>query len=522
MKTKYLYLLLISLLSVVGTGCEDRLDILKHGNLGAEESFYKTDDDAQQASANLYSSVRSQYFNWFFTKNMLSDDIWCGGGSRGDNASMEQLNEYNFGTDHSMIESLYSGLYNIIYNANLIIDKIEANSEVKQRAIAEAKFFRAWAHFELVTMFGTAPTIDHLLQSNEYRQSNGTPEVTWKLIESDLNEAIGSGSLPSKSDVNDQTTSIRITKEVAEAYLGKAQLFQGKYSESAATLDKVIESAKYSLYQGGYDKLLHAVANNSCESMFECQMRNDPEKIWSIFTMLHIMQGWRTDKLNYSTGAKAYIATGTYGFANPRKDLYDAFVAMEGKNGYRLNCTIHTYEQMENAGITLQSGAYLYGCEGYFMWKNRPLKEDCVQDFPGFQALQYINLRIMRYAEVLLMAAEAHIEGGVNQAKALKYINEVRTRAQLPALTAVSLDDVKKEKRLELCLESVRYQDLIRWGDASSVMGEQGKQVPSYSAKGIEYLNKNTIFGFKEKHKLLPIPAKELRVNPNMHQNNNW
>ncbi|MCI1648067.1 MAG: RagB/SusD family nutrient uptake outer membrane protein [Bacteroides sp.] len=522
MKTKYIYILLLGFFSILSTSCEERLDILKNGNLGSEDDFYQTDNDALQASANLYVNWRSQYFNWFFTKNMLSDDIWCGGGSRGDNAAMEQLNEYTFGTDHSMIESLYSGLYSVIYSANLIIDKINADTDVKKNAVAEAKFFRAWAHFELVTMFGTAPMIDHLLKPSEYRQGNGTPEATWQFIETDLNDAIGSGALPSKTDVNDQETGIKVTKEVAQAYLGKAQLFQGKYAEAAATLDQVIESKKYALYQGGYDYLLHAVADNSCESMLEIQMRNDPEQIWNTFTMLHIMQGWRTDKLSYSSDAKTYISTGTYGFANPREDLYNAFVAMEGKDGYRLNCTMRTYEQMKQVGITMQNGAYLYGNEGYFMWKNRPLIADCVQNFPAFQSLQYTNLRVMRYAEVLLMAAEAHIQGNVSQVKALAYINEVRSRAKLSLLATVTLDDVKKEKRLELCLESVRYQDLIRWGDASTVMAGQGKDIPSFTSQGVQFQNHNTSYGFKEKNKLLPIPAKELLVNPNMHQNENW
>lgn len=523
MKTKYLYVFLLGLLSIVGTtGCEDRLNILKQGNLGAEDGFYKTDDDAEQAVANLYYSLHDMYFNWYFTKNLLADDVWTGGGSRGDNSSMEQLNEYNFGTDHAMVEQLYSSMYAVIYSANLIIDKIEVDTDIKKRAVAEAKFFRAWAHFELVTMFGTAPIVNHLLKTSEYRQSNGNPETTWAFIESDLNAAISSDILPSKVDVNDQETGIRVTKEVAQAYLGKAQLFQGKYAEAAITFDKVIESGKYDLYKSGFDMLLHTVADNSCESMLEVQMRNDPEKIWNVFTMTHIMQGWRTDKLKYSTDIKTSIASGTYGFVNPRKELYNAFVAMEGKDGYRLNSTIHTYEQMEESGITLQSGAYLYGSEGYFMWKNRPLKEDCVIDLSAFQALQYINLRIMRYAEVLLMAAEAHVQGGGSQTKALKYINEVRTRAHLPLLSIVSLDDIKKEKRLELCLEDVRYQDLLRWGDASTVLSEQGKDVPSFSKTGVEYLNHNTIYGFKNRNKLLPIPTKELLVNTNMHQNEGW
>lgn len=521
MKNKYLYIILLSLLSIIYTACEDRLDIPKQGNLGAEEDFYYTDSDAEQAVAALYLKWRSSYFDWFFTKNLLSDDVWCGGGSRGDNNSMEQLNEYTFGTDHSMIQNVYTGFYEIIYHANLIIDKVNPDSEIKRRTIAEAHFFRAWAHFELVTLFGTAPIVDHLLTPSEYRPGNGNAEATWAFIESDLAAAIDYNALPTKLHVNDAVTGIRVTQEVAYAYWGKSQLFQKKYSQAAISLDKVIESDKYALYQGDYDQLLHAVADNCCESLLEGQMRNDSEQAWNQYNMLHIMQGWRYAHLTYNGGQTNLFATGGYGFCNPRKDLYEAFVAAEGPDGYRLRSTIRTYNQLVEAGVSLPAGNYLYGNEGYFMWKNRMLKADCVQDFPAFQVLQFVNLRVMRYAEVLFMAAEAHLMSG-SEIKALEYINQIRSRARLKELTNLSLDDIKKEKRLELCLECVRFQDLIRWADAESVLSSQGKEIPSLSNKGVEILNSNTTYGFKEKHKLLPIPAKELLLNTNMKQNSNW
>lgn len=520
MKAKYFMILILALV-VITTGCEDRLDIAKHGNMGSQEDFYKTDDDATQALASLYTSWANNYFNWFFTKNLLADDVWTGGGSRGDNSGMEQLNEYTFDTDHAMIQALYSGLYAVIYKANLIIDFVEPDTEAKKRAIAEAKFFRAWAHFELVSLFGTAPIVDHLLTPDEYRKGNSTAAEIWAFVERDLTEAINSNVLPSKTSVTDRETGIRITKEVAQSMLGKTYLFQDKNSAAADILDKVIESKKYALYTGNYDMLLHIAANGSSESMLEVQKRNDSEQAWNQMTMTFIMQGWRSDKLNMSNEASAYIASGTYGFMNPRKELYDAFVAMEGENGYRLNSTIRTASQMAMLGISIQPGANMVGHEGYFMWKNRALKEDCVYDASYFQALQYINLRVMRYAEVLLMAAEAHVKSG-NSSKALDYINRIRSRAQLKDLTTVTLDDVKKEKRLELCLESVRYQDLVRWGDAEAAMGNQGKKIPSYSVAGVSFEFDNTTYGFRAKHKLLPIPRKELELNPNMVQNNNW
>ena len=520
MKKNILYIALLAVASLTTVSCDSKLDIEKHGNMGSMDTYYTTDENINTASAQLYLSMRSLYFTWYFTKNLLSDDTWCGGGSRGDNGEMEKLNEYTFDSNHGSIEGLYSGLYTIIYNANLIIDKTEGDTPVMKRAINEAKVFRAWAHFELVTLWSTAPKVDHLLEPGEYRQANGNPADTWAFVEQDLTEAINSGTLPSKSSVNDEETGIRITKETAQAFLGKAYLFQGKYSEAAAMLDNVISSGKYALYPEFVDQF-HAAANNNCESIFELQKRNDSEQLWNQMDMVYIMQGWRTDKLKYNGTAKEIIATGTYGFLNPRKSLYDAFVAWEGESGYRLRSTIMNYDQLKDFGVSVVKGGAVYGNEGYFFWKNQSLKDDCVTDMSYFQAGQFINLKVMRYAEVLLMAAEAQLQAG-NNTKALDYVNQVRTRAEETPLTAVTMNDIKTEKRLELCCEATRYQDLVRWGDAKTAMSEQGKQVPAFTEDGVQWNWENTKYGFQDRNKLLPIPLKELELNPNMQQNVGW
>ena len=521
MKKNILYIALLGMMSLMTVSCNSELDIEKHGNMGSMDTYYTTDDNVMTGTASLYLEVKSAYYNWFFVKNLLSDDLWCGGGQRGDNGEMEKLNEYSFDSNHGMIESLYKGFYGIIYKANLLIDKTEGESAVMKRAVNEAKVFRALGHFELVTLFGTAPVVDHLLTPDEYQQSNSTPEELWTIVEKDLTEAINSGTLPSKNDANDAETGIRATKEFAQALLGKAYLFQGKNSEAASMLDNVINSNKYALFPGEYDALFHAAANNNCESVFELQKRNDPEQLWNTFDMVYIMQGWRTSVLSYDGEALATLALGNYGFINPRKSLYDAFTKWEGEDGYRKNKTIWNIDQLRAYGVDIQPGASVYGSEGYFFWKNQAFKEDCAADMSYFQVGQFINLRVMRYAEVLLLAAEANLQAG-NTSKALDYINQIRTRAKEAPLTSVSLDDIKMEKRLELCNEGVRYQDLVRWGDAKTAMAEQGKQVPAFTGSDVQWNWQNTKYGFQDRNALLPIPLKELELNPNMEQNAGW
>lgn len=520
MKFKYILSAVIAGAALLFSSCEDGLDIPKHGNMGGQDDFYKTDAEAEQAVASMYTSWGGNYYNWYYLLNMLSDDCWTGGGSRGDNPDLERLNEYTFDTDHGTISGVYQGLYGIIYKANLIIEKVAPDTPVKAQAVAEAYFFRGWAHFQLASLWGTAPVVDHLLQPGEYHQGNSTPEALWAQTESDFRTAIESNALPSKNGPNDEMGAIRVTKEVAQAMLGKTLLFEGKYAEAATELDNVIASGKYELYSGNYDLLGHAAANGCCEAMLEVQKRNDPEQAWSQFTMTFIMNGWRTSLLNL--GSLGEIASGTYGFMNPTKELYDAFVAREGADSYRLKSTLRTYDELNSAyGLTVNSGERLVGHEGIFNWKNRALKEDCVMDASYFQALQYTNLRVMRYAEVLLLAAEANVLSGGSHAD--EYVNAIRSRARLQPVSGVTLEDIKAEKRFELCFECVRYMDLVRWGDAEKCLGNKGKTIPAFSTTGIkENAFENSNYGFKAKHNLLPIPRKELELNKNMSQNTGW
>ena len=122
------------------------------------------------------------------------------------------------------------------------------------------------------------------------------------------------------------------------------------------------------------------------------------------------------------------------------------------------------------------------------------------------------------------MTAEAYIQTGQPN-KALPYINKVRNRAHLNPLSSVTLDDLKKEKRLELWMEGTRYQDLIRWGDAATVLSKRGQERPALYKDGHVSWDeqKNPSAGFKSgKHELLPFPTTEMNVNKNMTQNPGW
>ncbi|HAW06994.1 MAG TPA: RagB/SusD family nutrient uptake outer membrane protein, partial [Rikenellaceae bacterium] len=225
-------------------------------------------------------------------------------------------------------------------------------------------------------------------------------------------------------------------------------------------------------------------------------------------------------------GSTDNLAKVGWGFLNPTKDLYDEFVKVEGKDGYRLNCTIKTYDQMKDRGHSILPGKSIIS-EGYFMWKWRSTQDRYSQYASGMDFfLDCNNPRWMRYAEVLLCGAEAHLAAG-NDAKAAEYVNKIRTRAHLAPLGSVTLDDIKAEKRLELCGEGLRYQDLTRWGDAERKMKDNGKHCPKLESNGnVSYVNYNgddtSRYGFKPKHNKLPYPGTEIRLNKNIRQNEGW
>lgn len=514
MKAKHIFMTLAAT-TIALSSCNGLLDIPQRG-VQSFETYYQTDEEAEAAIIACYVEVKGNEMNSVFAKNLLCDDFWAGGEKRNDNASYTSLNEYTFGVDDGTIQGLFECYYKIIYKANVVLGHVPAETDIQLRARAEAKVFRAWAHFELISMWGTPPVVDHELSPSEYHQSNGKPEALWALVENDLNDAINSGKLTEKANADDKQW--RITKQFAQALLGKAHLWQEEYEDAAKAFDAVIDSELYRLYDN-YEDVIAFSAKQNCESLFESVRIADPNNTWANFTFYHIMLHYRTSKLEAGCCAKAGLSGEGWGFLTPQKELYDEFVKLEGENGYRLNATMKTYPQIQELGIKIKTGEKLIS-EGFFMWKWRSTAERT----NGLDYVDDNNARWMRYAEVLLCAAEAHLMNN-NVGKADEYMNLIRTRAKAAPISGTTLEDIQLEKRLELCGEGVRFQDMLRWkiGDK---MKNQGAYCPWLDSNNqVEEVVANTDpsqYGFKERHNLLPFPGAETRVNPNIVQNPGW
>ena len=498
------------------TSCnQSLLDIPQKGVLNYE-TYYSTDEEILTASSAMYLEVRGWEYNVLLCKAMLTDDFYAGGAQRGDNANLQMLNEFTFDAEEDYIQSMFTTYYTLIYKANVVLGHIDEEfSQIAKMVRAEAKVFRAFAYFDLITMWGNPPLVDHELLPSEYSRPNGTTEELWALVEKDLTEAIASGALSEKTGLNDNKT-WRVTKQFAQALLGKAYLWQGKNAEAAAQFDAVVDSGKYDLFRGEYGELLRVANKFNTESLFESNRVHDDNNMFQNFSMYYLMIHWRMDKLDYPSDTPM-MNTG-WGFRVPTQDLYADFIQNEGADGYRLNQTMKTYDQVvDQLNITVKAGGSILN-DGLFMWKGRAVAED---RGTGNDYVYAANTLWMRLAEVYLCGAEAHLAAG-NTAKATEYVNEVRERAKLAPLATVTLDDIKLEKRLELVGEGQRFQDLLRWGDAAEKLKNNGAQYPTLAPNGkVTYTSCNhPTYGFKTgKHERLPYPATEIRLNSEIVQN---
>jgi len=519
MKTKYILISFLTALMALSS-CDSLLDIPRKGAIDYN-TYYKTDDEIESGVITMYSDVRGWYYNVMLVKNIISDDYYPGGAAHGDNVDMDALGEFGFNSETSQIEGSFSGYYGLIYHANVILGHIDPEqSEVAARAVAEAHLFRAWAYFELTTLWGNPPIVDHELAPSEYAQPNGTTEDLWALIESDLLYAINSGKLAQKSSLND-VTCWRVTKQFGQALLGKAYLWMAwelnddsYYRKSAEQFNAVVNSGLYDLFTAApYGDMRHSAYKMNCEDIFESIRVNDLDNQFDNFDFYGAMVSWR------SSGSEMTIptdvaCTGGWGFMVPTEELLAAFDKYEGRNSYRRTETLKTYEELRAMGVVWNMTTL---STGIFNWKGRFMSDE----ISYYAMVNTKNPLWMRLSEVLLCGAEASLRSG-DAGTALTYVNRVRSRAQLPALTSVDLETIKTEKRLELCGEGQRFQDILRWGDAANLLKDTGKDYPKMEPNGaVRYeASGRSIYGFKTgKHEHLPYPYTEVMLNENIQQN---
>lgn len=451
------------------TSCSKTFTSSKDAILGqpAATQFWKTASDAASAVNSIYGNLRTwnnTAFAAIAVENMGSDDAIKG--STSNDATFFNLYD-NFTVDASegQLDGFWTGQYQNINFCNQVLDHVDTMASVdanlKARYLAEAKFLRAYSYFRLVRAFGNIPLVLHVpLSAAELNPKQSTSAEVYAAIEQDLTDA--ANVLPTSYGPSDIG---RATKGAALALHAKVAMYQKKWSDVLNYTNQVIALGVYSLFPDYYQMFRYANENCS-ESIFEIQCDYVPGN----------------DDLNSSQysqvqGDRDASPSAGWGFNEPTSNLVSEFEA----NDPRLQATVMF------AGTTTPSGdAVPQAAAGaptrYNMKSYVPF---AVAVLSGNQGCGQ-NVRVLRYADVLLMNAEANNESG-NATAALSPLETVRARARanssspstaLPAVTTTDQTALRNaiyhERRVELAMENDRYFDVIRQGRGTTVFGPLG------------------------------------------------
>jgi len=511
--------------------CDDKLDLGPVGEL-TSQTFYQTEKDFEAASLAPYSTILNLYYDqngrgWFQGMLYPDDDV------RNPQGNNDQ-EEFNWLPDNGQFSYIWNEAYKGIMRSNVVLDRLPeaenfADEANKPRFEAEAKFIRAYFYFILARNFGTPPLVTNVIENiDDSRIGNSQPGEIWNLIEEDLRFA--KGNLP---DEWDGANVGRATSFTARALLGKALLFRAqwegnnaKYGEAIAEFNEIVNSGKFSLVENFGNNFDEANENNA-ESIFEIQMTRGDFNPW-LPTDFGLAQNQNVGAAG--SGRKIFTGTGCHNgecapgansFGYGRVHITSSLQSEFEPNDPRI---YHTYYQAgdDYAGTPYDPAWSITGAT-----PAKYIRPFVAEGFPP--NISTNNERVIRYADVLLMLAEAELLGNNNVARAAELINMVRDRARnnyeiingtpapdetlppRPSTAGVEqmMDWLMHERRVELALEAHRYDDLVRWHRAGLI------NIPTDIDFGNTLANQN----WSEKHLLKPIPQGELDNNQNLKQN---
>lgn len=522
------------------SSCQSQLDIPQKGVLNMDEYYANAGpEEAESLIARVYDLYLEipQGAQATIFIDILSDDMYAGGNSFTDNSNDYQMaNNLICTSSDWAFRTVYPGIYRIIYYCNLILEKIPQTTDERiNRVKAEANFMRSICLFQAIRWWGTPPFADHVYGTDEIHAPNGDPDVMIEWILTNLMDA--ASELPAISAKGaQQEFGARASRHAALAYYGKVALWYGTktgdkemVNKAIKPLKEVIDSKLYGLIDD--PTMLGRPAADFCEEyIFEHNATADDGYPSYQADNRHI---WRTPRPEHLNLPDQLYPMG-WGFCVPTGEFGRFLEAHEGGiDKPRFKASIWTYDQLMDMDYTLTSGPGVFAagiphCEGYFNAKTLLYRDDII-DMPGWWKYSMSNVAYMRYAEVLLLYAEAKfVVDNDADGSGLEALNQVRRRAQLSDEPNLTYQIIKDERRAELFAEQERYFDLVRWGDAATALKDKGKiwytfygYKPGTKEWRIE-TSKGNGKGWDDKYQLLPFPYDQLAANPNLVQNPGW
>ncbi|WP_081740432.1 RagB/SusD family nutrient uptake outer membrane protein [Aquimarina pacifica] len=466
---RFKYVLVLVMIVATTSECTD-LD-LQPLDAVTEENFFLTEVDFKGATLASYSSMQSLFatteqnypaFNeWFkvcyVTSDMVNTFSW--------NFDILNFSKFRVLDTNPGFQYVYVTIYQGIHRANLVLEKIDTDNELtadeKILYEAEAKFLRAWFHFQSYKIWGGhAPLmLETTTDINNLVVGNSTPEATITAILEDFSFA--SANLPTSWDDSNLG---RATAWTAKSYLGKTHLYNKDFERALPEFQDVYNNGPYSLMPT-YDEVFDVSQENNSESIFEIQFAGAADD-----------NGWVLDDF-HPENFKA-----TQGF-NRESDI--------GIWSYKYKPSPKYFEVSEDDDPRVATNIYQLGDTYYTAFESYTLEwidqsdgttntlikkyrgENVPKMAPSNGAVDYNNERIFRFADLILMYAETLIETGGDTGLATNLINEVRLRSYPTATPIASglstgdlTDALRLERGLELFFEGHRYFDLVRWGIA--------------------------------------------------------
>lgn len=550
---KQIFVILTLIASLTFTSCDDFLTEEVRGKQNLD-TYFQNEDEIQSFITGCYQAITfGGWWNintvWLLSE-MCSDDGWMGNTTQSQSDYISLAHYQGTGQSNGAISNFWQYRYKGILRCNVAIDRIPQatilNEELKNRFIAEARFLRAYFYFELVRNFGGVPLITGFMLPEEIQGiERSSTEDVYKFIEDDLKAA--AAVLPKRSEYS-ATDMGRATSGAAWGLLGKVYLYQEKWQDAHDVLKTVIDSKEYKLMDN-FGDVWSVDHNNNEESLFEVQYmydgtyalggsltvitgaRNGPGDGWSWgqptanLEQAYIDAG-DTERLRWTiikSGCTEIAGENKFDeFVENSKNmaLYDTYIE---KYGWDPDCYIIDPAQHKSARIVRK----------YFVPIEKRPEVYNIDKIP-------LNHRILRYADVLLMYAEA-----CNELKddptARKYLNEVRGRVDLNEVNADGNElrkAIRLERRLELAWEQNRLYDIRRWADdngrkmISNLMGPDGSFVKwntdEATRDALEWENQGESSskgsGFVESRDMVfPIPLYEITMsNGSITQNPGW
>jgi len=470
------------------------------------DTYWRNENDVNQAMAatyGLFKNVDGGYWGVRGTEltNGRGDDFFI----RNDVSYLYQLATYTNTADNGAATSLWNIAYRAIFRANQTIENVPnvpgLSDELKTRYIAEAKFLRAVNYFNLVINFGDAPLILRVpVDKNDYYYPKSPEADVWTQVKQDLTEA--AAGLPVEWP---SASKGRATKGAAIGYLGKAHLYTGDWASAQATLQQLTTTPfSYSLTANFGDNFSQNTENNS-ESVFEIQLAD-----------VGGTNPWGGENASESLGvttAQEFAPQEVSGWfeVSFTDKLFNAFQQERTVSG-DLDPRMYATMAWNYPGSTFYNKPFsdftlLFGYSTLIKkYQNYTQTNELVGSSGAVNYTSSNNERAMRYADVLLMLAEAVTQQG-NPAQAYTYVNAVRQRANLAVLPAGYTKDqmmaeIRHQRMLEFAREGFRFYDLRRWGLLQSEISNSDKQ-------GRENFNTS-------QHSYFPTPQSEVDSNPNI------